>query len=501
MSWTKRVKVTEKMVERVEASQARYTAYNVRLGKPLLYILPLFLVGLTIISLLNIFNAMVLLYVFVAVLLVFAINTLMLGFAATKTKRAFTKRLQLERQKGRPLDSLRGFVSIKRNIDATIFTLKLLFVISILVLIIYLVYVGMIFTNADVNLAQWVAYGGLGLALVCFGGALLVQSVQMDITSVTGLSDFYRPSAHELFVDNYFGDVFQGHLDPIVYLKWDEFTEEVRKSLKPEFIHAILTEEPDEIPVKFAIEKLLYLHYLEYSGVLDHQEVLRELEEFLDLNTGFYHPDQGVKIGGRRYFHWNDIFKIFDLIESYSPAFFDIVDRLQLELMDNITIVAEDPVYMDVSASEVCRKDDECNLFLLIYNNAPDTKDYIVRIVSPGFEPNELKLKVPVEGRGNFEIPKKPIALTDESDEEVVYILATMIKNADSLWVTFEPRDIGIQTVQVFLEDAEGRIIEGKTMAIDIVRNIAYLLKRLTSFGSMAGGAASPLLRLFGVDF
>lgn len=107
------------MVERVETSQARYTAYNVRLGKPLLYILPLFLVGLTIVSLLNIFNAMVLLYVFVAVLLVFAVNTLMLGFAATRTKSAFTKRLQLERQKGRPLDSLRGFVAIKRNIDAT----------------------------------------------------------------------------------------------------------------------------------------------------------------------------------------------------------------------------------------------------------------------------------------------------------------------------------------------------------------------------------------------
>ncbi len=488
-------RVDEKSVEKTEAQQARLTSYNVSVGRPLLYTLPLVLVILTVMSLWNIVQATILLFVLIVVLAVFAINTLILGMLASKTKAAFTRRLQLERQNGRPLESLQGFVAIKSGVDRTILTIRGVFLLGLVVLILYTGYVLIVLNQLSGELSTWVAYLGLGLSLVCFGASLMVRSVRMDITSVTGLSDFYRPTSHELLLDNFFADVFRGHLDPIVRLKWDEFTDAIRRCLKPNFVEAVLKDETGERPVAFAVEKLLYLHYMEHSGVLSHPKVMDELGEFLDLKTGQYDPDQGVRIGGRHYFKAADIFRVFRLIESTTPAVFDLIDRLQLELVDNISLLASDPVYVDASAQEVCAKDSECHFLLLLFNNSKDAKDFTVRIVVSGLQPAELKVSVSAEGRGGFTIPSEPIPLVSESHVDVAHILATILKNSVSLWVTLEPREIGVQTLQVFVEDASGRVIEGKTMPIAIIRNISYLLKRLTSVASIGTGAITPLFR------
>jgi hypothetical protein len=485
--------VTEASVERTESQQSKLTAYNMRAGRPLLYALPLLLVALTIISRLNIVQPTILLVVLIAVLAMFAINTFILGLLASKTKSAFTKRLELERHKGRPLDSLQGFVAIRSGVDRTISTIRSVFLLGLIVLILYVGYVWLVLTQLSEELSTWVAFLGLGLSLVCFGASLLVRSVRMDITSVTGLSDFYRPTSHELFLDNFFADVFRGHLDPIARLKWDEFTEAVRLCLKPSFVESILKNEANESPVAFAVEKLLYLHYMEHSGVLSHQKFLDELGEFLDLQTERYHPDRGTRIGGRYYFNAVDIYRVFHLIESTTPAVFDLIDRLQLELMDNISIISSDPVYLDASAQEVCLKDSECHFLLLLYNNSKDAKDFAVRITVSGLEPSELRVKISAEGRGSFAIPSEPIPLVSDSDKDVAHVLATILKNSVSLWLTLEPREIGVQTLQVFVEDDQGRVIEGKTMPVAIIRNITYQLKRLTSVSSIAGGAIAPL--------
>ncbi|NWF95999.1 MAG: hypothetical protein HXY34_07625 [Candidatus Thorarchaeota archaeon] len=495
MSSTHHKNTSEAALQRMENHQARLTAYNRRVGRFLLYLLPLVLVALTVISVLHITESLLLLSAFVVVLVIFAVNTLILGQLAAKTKAAFTGRLELERQKGRPLDSLQGFTSIKSNVNRTITTIRSVFILGVLVFLLYAAYVYLALTGSDQS--SWVAVLGLGLSLICFGAALLVKTVKIDVTSIAGLSDFYRPSSHEVLLDNIFSDVFRGHLDPIARLKWDEFTEAIRRCLRKEFVDAVLRDESEESPVALALEKILYLHYMEYSGVLTHQQVIDELTEFLSLDTGQYHPDVGTDVGGRKYFTTDDVFKVFQLIESNSPALFDLIDRLQLELVDNAAVMAEDPVYVDAAAEEVCRKDGECNLFLILFNNAPEPRDYTVRITVAGLEPKELRVRVSAEGRGQFKIPSESVPLVSDSKVDVAHILATLLKNSVSLWLTLEPREIGTQTLQVFVEDSSGRVIEGKTMPVTIIRNIEYLLRRVASAFSIVGGSTAPLLRQF----
>jgi len=70
-----------------------------------------------------------------------------------------------------------------------------------------------------------------------------------------------------------------------------------------------------------------------------------------------------------------------------------------------------------------------------------------------------------------------------------------MLENGDTTWLSLEPRELGEQTVQIFLETEEGIIIEGKTRAVKVSKDLMTQLKKLTSMGSILGGLAAPLSR------
>ncbi|MHA1298019.1 MAG: hypothetical protein ACTSO9_01090 [Candidatus Helarchaeota archaeon] len=487
-------------VSKKESLQAKLNDYNVKIGKMLLYLIPLTLVILTVTNLAtggSMFQ--ILLFIFVIILGVYAVNSFLLMMGALSTGQAFKLRLSFERKIGRPLDSLRGFSTIQKKIGGTLNLLKIIALVSFASLGIYTVWIALsIMTTTGLGtrneLAELLSYAGLGFTLVTAGLALLVKSVKMDITDVTGLSDYYKPSNHDLFVDNFFGDIFYGSLDPIVKLKWDEFTDTLANCLKPEFISEIQAKEEKEIPVKFAIEKILYLSYLELQGVISIETVKKEIGEILNFSED-YNYERGAKIEGRYYFGVNDLHKIFRCIDRHIPAFFDAIDRLQLELIDNIKILSEDPIYMDVCAEEMVAKDGEINIILFLYNNNPNDEKYKIKIFAPGFQPEELIVDVMCEGRGDFEIPKKEIPLTHDTEQDVVEVMSTMLKNGDAIWLTLEPREKGEQTIQVFLMEPDGTVIEGKTMTVDIYTNFVYLIKRITGSSSVLGGIATPVLR------
>ena len=210
---------------------------------------------------------------------------------------------------------------------------------------------------------------------------------------MVGLADFFVPSAHEIFIDKMMGDVFKEHLDSLSRLKWDEFREVIEKSMKKEFKYKILKEEPDENLVDFAIEKLLLLSYLDFIGVLSFKQVLDELKEIIEIPTDQYDYKQGADIGiPKRYFSRDDLHKIFDqLIGKFSKPFFKIIDRIQLELLDNFKSFANEEVYFDVACDERVILDKYLSIFITLFNNNPEPKEYKLRVISSGFFPKTFE--------------------------------------------------------------------------------------------------------------
>jgi len=151
---------------------------------------------------------------------------------------------------------------------------------------------------------------------------------------------------------------------------------------------------------------------------------------------------------------------------------------------------------MDSTAQEVVYINSELNIFCFLFNNSPEAKKYAIKVNAPGFEPAKLKLDIEVEGRGTFNIPDSPIPLISSEGRDIAGVLSTMLENGDTTWLTLEPREVGEQTVQIFLLSEDGTIIEGKTRAVKVTKNIKDYLKKIGSIGSLLGGLAVPLARI-----
>ena len=470
-----------------ERFQGKMVKYVSGVGKVLLFILPILLLIVTVLAFISVLD-FTLKIVFFVILGIYAFNSIMLFLGANSTNSSLKLRLKFERKRGRPIDSLDGFEMLFSSVKRVVNLLKIIASICFVALILFLV----MLLLGDLNLG----FAAAGFALIGLGLAIIIRSLNLNIHDVNGLQDFYKPTTHQIFLDNFFGEVFSDHLDPVTFLKWDEYLAGIDKLLTPTFIQKVKEAEEDELPLTFGIESILFLYYLSYQGVLTEKQFTRELKEVINVDSASFDAKKGLLIEGMWYFSASDIYKLFDYIKKYNPGFFTIIDRLQLELSDNIERLSKDPIYMDSSAQEVVYLKSELNIMVFLYNNAPEDKNYAIKIVAPGFEPSKLKLDIKVEGRGSFLIPNKPIPLISSEGADIAGVLSTMLENGDTTWLTLEPRETGEQTIQIFLMSADGTIIEGKTRTVKVTKNMKDYLKKLTSIGSLLGGLAVPLAKI-----
>ncbi|MFX0106064.1 MAG: hypothetical protein ACFE75_11320 [Candidatus Hodarchaeota archaeon] len=483
-----------------ERFQGKMINYISKGGKLLVFTLPIVLVIITIITFIIFpvlpkqpfldqpFEYQVLALIFIVVLVIYFFNSIMLLLGATSTESSLNLRLNFERKRGRPIDSLDGFDLLANNVKRVTNLLK---VIALLCMVSLALFIIMLFMS-ELNLG----FAAAGFSLVGFGLALLIRSLNLNIHNVNGLQDFYKPSTHQIFLDNFFAEILSDHLDPVTFLKWDEYLAGINKILTASFIQKIREQEAEELPITFAIEKILFLYYLKFQEVLTEEQFIQELKEVIDVESDSFDIKKGLLIEGSWYFSANDIFKLFNYIKKYNPGFFDLIDRLQLELADNIERISKDPIYMDSAAQEVVYLKTELNIMVFLYNNSPEARKYIIKVNAPGFEPSKLKLDIEVEGRGEFTIPNIPIPLISSEGRDIAGVLSTMLENGDTTWLTLEPRETGTQTVQIFLLSSDGTIIEGKTRAVKVSKNIKDYLKKLSSIGSLLGGLAVPLSKI-----
>ena len=482
-----------KKIKRLESLQGALINYISKIGKLFLFILHLVLVVLSLMILLALVSdvsviGLVAVIGFYVVLGVYGLNSIILLLGGYYTQKSLKARLKFERKRGRPIDSLDGFDLLYNNVKGVI---NLLFIIALLCLISLVLFITMLLATALLG----VGYAAIGFALFGFGLAMLVRSLKLNIHDVNGLQDFYKPTTHQIFLDNFFSDVLSNHLDPVTFLKWDEYLAVVSKNINPSFATIVKEREAGELPITFAMEKILFLYYLKYHDVLTDDQLNGEMKEVVNVNSETFNIEKGANIENRWYFGKKDIFKIFEYIKEYNPGFFNIIDRLQLELADNIERLSKDAIYMDSSAQEIVYKGTELNVMVYLYNNSPEAKEYRIKVIAPGFQPKEIILDIEVEGRGGYQIPQKPIPLFSTGDD-ICGTMSIMLENGDTTWLTLEPREIGEQTIQIFLETADGRIIEGKTRAVKVSKDLKTQLKKLTSIGSILGGLGAPIGRM-----
>ena len=470
-----------------ERFQGKMINYMSKLGKLLLFILPLVLLIVTLLAFIQALN-FTLKIIYLIILAIYSFNSFMLLLGASSTESSLKMRLKFERKRGRPIDSLDGFDLLSSSVKRVTNLLKVISLICFTAIILFVIMLAG-------NLLD-IGFAAAGFALIGLGLSILIRSLNLNIHDVNGLQDFYKPTTHQIFLDNFFAEILSNHLDPVTFLKWDEYLAELNKILNPNFIRKVKEQEEEELPITFALEKLLFLYYLKFQEVLSEDQLIQELKEIINVDSVNFNVEKGVYIENAWYFGMKDIYKLFNYIKKFNPGFFTIIDRLQLELADNIERISKDLIYLDSTAQEVVYLNSELNVFCFLYNNASEDKNYILKINAPGFEPRKLSLDIKVEGRGAFTIPNTPIPLISSEGRDIVGVLSSMLENGDTTWLTLEPRETGEQTIQIFLLSEDGTIIEGKTRVVKVSKNIKDYLKKLSSIGSLLGGLAVPLAKI-----
>ncbi len=477
-------------LRKMERFQAFVIRFIARIGKWLNFILPFLLIGITILAILALVDLVdiSLTGIFFGILGLYTLNSLILYLGAIKTNKLLKTRLDFERKRGRPIDSLDGFDELIHHVQKVI---KLLKATSFLCIIATSLFAGMIL----LTLIE-LGYVAIGFTLFALGLSLLIRSLNLNIYDVNGLKDFYKPTIHQIFLDNLFSDVISNHIDPVSLLMWNDYELGINDILNPNYIKKIKSQEKGELPVRSALEKILYSYYLRSQEVLTEDRFIAELKEVINLKSDTFDVEKGLLIEGKWYFSKKDIYNLFDFIKEFNPGFFKIVDKLQMELKDNIEKISQDKIYMDSSANEVVFKGNSLNVMVFLFNNSPKAKEYRIRVIATGFDPQEFKLEIKVEGRGTFKIPDQPIPLTSSKGADIVGVMSEMLENGDATWLTLEPRLLGEQSLQIFLETPDGTIIEGKTRNVRIAKDLKSQMKKLTSIGSILGGIAAPISRV-----
>jgi len=424
-----------------ERFQGKMINYMSKLGKLLLFILPLVLLIVTLLAFIQALN-FTLKIIYLIILAIYSFNSFMLLLGASSTESSLKMRLKFERKRGRPIDSLDGFDLLSSSVKRVTNLLKVISLICFTAIILFVIMLAG-------NLLD-IGFAAAGFALIGLGLSILIRSLNLNIHDVNGLQDFYKPTTHQIFLDNFFAEILSNHLDPVTFLKWDEYLAELNKILNPNFIRKVKEQEEEELPITFALEKLLFLYYLKFQEVLSEDQLIQELKEIINVDSVNFNVEKGVYIENAWYFGMKDIYKLFNYIKKFNPGFFTIIDRLQLELADNIERISKDLIYLDSTAQEVVYLNSELNVFCFLYNNASEDKNYILKINAPGFEPRKLSLDIKVEGRGAFTIPNTPIPLISSEGRDIVGVLSSMLENGDTTWLTLEPRETGEQTIQIF---------------------------------------------------
>lgn len=478
-------KELEQIIEK-ERRQGKLINYIQNTGKWLLYSLSIMLVLLTITTFFIGFTFLFRI-IFYACLMIYIGNSISFVLGGYFTKKALSSRLKYERKQGTPLESIDGFDVVHERITKVIRLLRWTGLMSFGTILCFSL---MLFLNELL-----LGFFGAGLTLFSLGIILQVRSLNLNLREMHGLQDFFQPSVHSIFLDHFFADIFTNHLDPISSLKWNEFLTGIQNLLTSDFIQQVQSREETEDPLSFAIENILYLYFLEYQNIITEAQLHQELNEIIQLNQNKFDLEKGVKRRGKWYFSKKEVQNIFEYIQKYNPGFFRIMDRLQLQVRENMEQLAHDPIYFDTAAQEITYLTGKLNLVLFHFNNLPEEKNYKLRIQAPGFNPSQFETEIQVEGRGTFELPSHSLPLISQK-RDTIDIVSPLLENGDTLWLTFQPIRLGTHTLQIFLLDENGTIIEGKTKTVKISKNTKYFLKKMLGRGSMIGGIGFGLARV-----
>ena len=270
---------------------------------------------------------------------------------------------------------------------------------------------------------------------------------------------FHSPTHHPTQLDTILGDLVLAHLDPDLTQSWNNWEKDLESSILM------------GVDSRQARERLLYLLHLNGRGDLTVEETLSELKEFIKpmhISTLLFNPDSE--------FNWKRLQRLILHARAWRREVFNLLDRLQNDLLSGSTTITRDDWRMDLALSPI--SDGKTGHLFIALNNQTQTNRHLrVEVIVPGGMPeNHIH---------RFELtscpgPDSNVVLADPLVDDALDWMPRYLERGVILWigVAWKRGTRGRRNVQVILRDDEGIVLDSRILKTKIFPSDNHLLRQ-----------------------
>jgi len=427
--------------------------------------------------------SMTLYIILIIVALPFALN----GFFMEK---AFNEEIDRIMSTGLLIKGVEGFDEIQGKI-------KLLYrgsySVSVTVIISFLVFLSAINLRQLTDLARiFIFTASIGILAISSGASLLLRLPDKSALHPGGLMKFYSPKSMSLRLDNLLSDSIFTHLDPITRIRMDEWSQSILEHFNPKF----LEEEKDlddYTRLERAREKIFLMVYLrKYIPALMTEEILhRELNEIIspeNLNNFIEGWDSGISLKTLRTI-------IYD-IEDEIPHIFELIQRIFVLVTDNLRYLRTRKEYVTICYPTAhIGNIDPFRITVFVLNLQDVIRKVIIQAQTSmsSLDPDDASQMLTLD-IGKLTLPTKDTHLEFSSTTEpfdVLRLVSAILQVGDALNLLFRPNRFGTHVLNISVDDPEKGILVGRSVVIDVHRDLRYYVK--TMGGKFVGYVGAAL--------
>ncbi|MFW9996794.1 MAG: hypothetical protein ACFFD4_32430 [Candidatus Odinarchaeota archaeon] len=481
-------------------------------GALLMFLIPVIILVFLLLGQFQVDSDFTLIAAFFWILLL--LNSLMFMANGVMIVRDFKQQTAKKAEEGFPIDSIEGFSSTSKFttsilsssslISIIIFISLVLFLAAVLVVPVLEVIDGLLSgvldflkTEEDFDwlyaaLSPVIMFSAVGLSLIAIGIVLLLKIPDKPIFEPGAMLKYYTPQQTPLALDNLLSDAVISFLDPITRIRFDEWTESIENSLNKEF-------EPGMdyfTRLEQAREKILLLFYLkDRMPALFPDEVFKaEMTEVID-ESKFTDFAEG-KGSGISFEIWGEV---FHRLQDQIPEVFKTIDRLVIELSDNLADFKEnEDLWVTVSAPDkVVGNRKPFRILVFALNKSPDFTDKkrLVAFHATGAQDNfmeKIDYNLGLDEAEDLKIKDDKLPFVSDGSQDILGLLSKLLQIGDAVWFTFERRTFKNHMFSISITEGNRGSIYGTSIGINVTRDINFYISQYGGQLSAVAGLIVP---------
>lgn len=341
----------------------------------------------------------------------------------------------------------------------------------------------------------FVFVASIGLLAISSGASLLLRLPDKSALQPGGLMRFYSPKSISLKLDNILTDSIFTHLDPITRIRMDEWSKSIQEHLNSNYINSL----EDQIRLERAREKIFLMIYLkEYIPELMTEEIFqREILEIIDPN----YLDEFTK-GSDSGISLKTLITVIRDIEDEIPEIFELIQRIFVLVTDNLRYLQTGEEFVTIChPTEHIGNIDPFRITVFILNLGNSQRKVNIRAQTSmsSLDPDDASQLLLLDV-GEIELPPKDVSLEFSSSTkpfDVLRLVSSILQVGDVLNLQFRPNRSGTHVLNISIDDPEDGIIMGRSVVIEVRRDLRYFAKTV---GAKVLGYAGAAVSFIGIS-